>query len=85
MELEAGELRLLLRTVVDCHVVKVYRTSTISPVMRLKEVCNEDLAAEGMWVGWCCAEFISAGCHIDITAQLEDLTTHVYASVLITG
>jgi hypothetical protein len=49
--------------------------------MRLKEVCNEDLAAEGMWVGWCCAEFISAGCHIDITAQLEDLTTHVYARV----
>jgi hypothetical protein len=38
-----------------------------------------------MWVGWCCAELISAGRHIDIAAQLEDLAPHVYSTVQISG
>jgi len=82
VESETSIVSLLLRTIVDSHVVKVDRTSTISKIMWLKEVSNENLAAVGVRVGWCSAECISAGCHIDITAQLKDFTTHIYAAVL---
>ena len=85
MEPEAGIVSLLLRTIVDCHIVKVDRTSTISPIMWLKEVSNENLAAEGVRVSRSSAECISASCNIDIATQLKNFTTHINAIVQFTS